>query len=237
MSLITRLAPPLALMGAVAALAVSAADLRETRAASGFTAIGLAAPVNVDVVQGDAEGLVLEGDDKALAELETVVESGTLKIRPRSRKDVPGMSKVKVHVSARTIDGLRISGSGDIFAAALRAPTLKIAVSGSGDVRIGELDATTLDVSVAGSGDVLVGGKADTLSTSIAGSGDVKAGKLAARTAKVSIAGSGDVTVWAREHLSVSVVGSGDVRFYGDPDVKRSIMGSGSVRRLGATPS
>ena len=237
MSPFTRLAIPFALMTTLVALAAAAADRREIRAASGFTAIGLAAPVKVDVTQGDAEGLVVEGDDAALADLETVVEQGTLKIRTRSRKDVAGMSKVRVHVSAKAIDALRVSGSGDIDAKTLRAPTLKIAVSGSGDVRIAELDATTLDVSVAGSGDVLVGGKADTLTTSIAGSGDVKAGKLAVRTAKVSIAGSGDVLLWAREQLSVSVVGSGDVRFYGDPEVKRSIMGSGSVRRVGATPS
>lgn len=237
MSPFTRLAFPLALLGLAAALAAPAADRRETRAASGFTVIALAAPVKVDIVQGDAEGLVVEGDEAALADLETVVENGTLKIRTRSKKDVPGMGKVRVHVNAKAIEGLRIAGSGDIIAESLRATTLKIAVSGSGDVRIAALDATTLDVSVAGSGDVLVGGKADTLSTSIAGSGDVKAGKLAARTAKVSIAGSGDVTLWARDQISVSVVGSGDVRYYGDPEVKRSIVGSGSVRRLGATPS
>ena len=234
---ITRLAAPLALMATVVALAAAAADRTEARAAAGFTRIGLAAPVKVDITQGDSEGLVVEGDEAALADLETVVEQGALKIRTRSKRDVPGMSKVRVHVSARAIEALSISGSGDINAPKLRCAQLKIAVSGSGDVRIADLDATTLDVSVAGSGDVMVGGKADAMSTSIAGSGDVKAGKLAARTAKVSIAGSGDVTIWAREQLSVSVVGSGDVRFYGDPEVKRTVMGSGTVRRLGATPS
>jgi hypothetical protein len=237
MTLATRLALPFALMSALATLAVSAADRRETRAATGFTAIALAAPVKVDVVQGDTEGLAVEGDELAVADLETIVERGTLKIRTRSKREVPGMHKVRVHVNAKALEALRIAGSGDIVVPALRSPELKISVSGSGDVRIAELDATRLEVSVAGSGDVLVGGKADTLSTSIAGSGDVKAGKLAARSAKVSIAGSGDVTLWARETLTVSVVGSGGVRFYGDPEVKRTIMGSGSVRRLGATPS
>ena len=237
MTPVARLALPLALMSALVALAASGADRRETRAASGFTSIYLAAPVKVDVAQGSAEGLVVEGEDAALADLETVVEGGTLKIRTRSRKDVAGISKVRVHVSAKTLEALRIAGSGDITAGTLRAPAFRIAVAGSGDVRIGALTATSVEVSVSGSGDVLVGGKADTLATSVAGSGDVKAGKLEARTAKVSIAGSGDVTLWAREQLSVSVIGSGDVRFYGDPEVRRSIMGSGTLRRLGATPS
>ncbi len=237
MPIITRLAVPFAVMTALVALAAPAAERSEIRAASGFNAIALAAPVKVDVVQGDKEGLVVEGDADALADLETVVEDHTLKIRKRSRMGLSGLSKVRVHVSAKALEALKIAGSGDISAATLRAPELKIAVSGSGDVRIGQLDSTTLQVSIAGSGDVVVGGKTDTLYTSIAGSGDVKAGKLAARTAKISIAGSGDATVWAREQLTVSVVGSGDVRFYGDPEVKRSILGGGSVNRLGATPS
>jgi hypothetical protein len=233
----TRLALPFALMTAFVAVAVHGADRREARPAASFTAISLTAPVKVDVVQGDTEGLAVEGDEAALADLETVVEGTTLRIRSRSKKDVPGMHQVRVHVSAKSLGALSIAGAGDIIVPTLRSPALKISVAGSGNVRIAELDATALEVSVAGSGDVLVGGKADTLSTSIAGSGDVKAGKLAARTAKVSIAGSGDVTIWAREKLTVSVVGSGDVRFYGDPELKTSIMGAGNVRRLGATPS
>jgi hypothetical protein len=237
MSTFTRIAAPLALMTTLVALAVPAADRRETRVATGFTAIALAAPVKVDVIQGDAEGLVVEGDEKALTDLETVVDQGTLKIRSRSTFAVPGMSRVRVHVNARSLEALRIAGSGDIAAAALRASNFKISIGGSGDVRIADLRAASLEIAVSGSGDVLVGGKTDILTTSVAGSGDVKAGALQAREAKVSIAGSGDVTVWASETLNVSVVGSGDVRFYGDPAMKKSVIGSGSVRRVGDAPS
>ncbi len=237
MSIVSRLALPLAVMSAIVAVAVPAADRRETRAVGGFNAISLAAPVKVDVTQGDSESLVVEGDEAALAELETVVEQSTLRIRTRLHKTVAGMSRVRVHIGARAIEALRVSGSGDIVTTSLRAPALKVAVSGSGDIRIGALEATTLEVSVAGSGDVSIGGRTDSIATSIAGSGDVKAGKLASRTARVSITGSGDVTVWAREALQVSVMGSGDVGYYGDPEVKRSVMGAGNIHRLGATPS
>jgi Putative auto-transporter adhesin, head GIN domain len=232
-----RIAAPFALMAAFLAFAATAADRRETRPVSGFTGIALSAPINVDLVQGDAESLVLEGDESALAEIETVVEQGVLKIRTRSQFTFWGMSKVRAHVGAKTIDSLRIDGSGDINAAQLRSTGLKVAVGGSGDVRIGTLDASTLQVSVAGSGDVQVGGKVNTVSTSIAGSGDVKAGKLESQDAKVTIAGSGDVAVWAKQSLIVKIAGSGDVRYYGDPAVTKTIMGSGSLRRAGASPS
>jgi hypothetical protein len=237
MSTLARFALPLALVTACAALSASAAERRETRAVSGFTTVALAAPIKLQLTQGDSEGLVLEGEEAALADLESVVEQGVLKIRTRSRFATAGMSKVRGSLNVKAIDALRIAGSGDIDAGQLRAAQLKLAISGSGDIRIGALDASSVDVSVSGSGDVVIGGKADAVSTSIAGSGDVKAGKLEARQAKVSIAGSGDATLWAKDSLDVKIVGSGDVRYYGDPSLKKTIVGSGSVRRVGATPS
>ena len=150
MSLLTRLAAPLALMTTLVAVTVPAADRSETRAVSGFTAIALAAPLKVDVVQGAAEGLVLEGDERALADLETVVEQGVLKIRTRSRNGVFGMSKVRAHVSAKAIDALRIAGSGDVMLWARES--LTVSVVGSGDVRF--YGDPELKRSVIGSGSV-----------------------------------------------------------------------------------
>lgn len=237
MSAITRLPAALAVIAACATFAVAAADLRESRPVSGFSAIALSAPLKLELVQGDTETLVLEGDERALADLETSVENGALRIRTKSKFSAPWHSKVRAFVTARNIGALGISGSGDITTQALRSPSLKISIAGSGDIYIASLASTNLDVSVSGSGDVYVAGKSDGFETHIAGSGDVKAGKLETRAAKVSIAGSGDATVWAKDSLAVSIAGSGDVRYYGDPAIKKSIVGAGSVRRVGTSPS
>ena len=197
-------------------IAAHAADKREARPVGEFTSIGLAAPVNVHLTQGDTPSLALEGPEEALAQIETTVENGSLKIR-LDRRNSSWHSKVNVYVTARRIDALAISGSGDISAPALTGEALKLSISGSGDMRIG--------------------GKVEGLTASIAGSGDIRAGDLDAQRVKISIAGSGDATVRARQALSVSVAGSGDVRYYGDPTVEKSIHGSGSVRRLGGAAS
>jgi Putative auto-transporter adhesin, head GIN domain len=237
MSALPRLPAALGMIAACAALSVAAADRRENRPVAGFSAIELSAPLKLELVQGDSESLVLEGDESALADLETVVENGSLHIRTKSRFSAPWHSKVRAFVTAKTIEALGVSGSGDIATQALRSPSLKISIAGSGDIRIASLTSTNLKVSVSGSGDVDVAGKADDVETHISGSGDVKAGKLEARAAKVSIAGSGDATVWAKDSLAVSIAGSGDVRYYGDPAIRKSILGSGSVRRVGTSPS
>jgi hypothetical protein len=215
-----------------------AADKRETRPVTPFTTIALSAPLKLELVQGDAESLSLEGEESALAEIETVVEDGALKIRTKPKMTFSwNNSKVRAKVSARNIEALRISGSGDIAAGQLRTAGLKLSISGSGDIRIATLSAANLDVSISGSGDITLGGKAEGINGSIAGSGDLRAAKLEVRDAKVSIAGSGDVTVWATQSLAVKVAGSGDVKYYGDPSIQKTVAGSGSVRRMGNSPS
>jgi hypothetical protein len=196
----------------LAAAAAHAADTRENRPVTDFTEVGLSAPVDVHVTQGDAHALVLEGDAEVLARIETVVENGRLKIRTVKGQQGWNLNrKITARVTAKRIDALAIAGSGDITAPSITGEALKVSIAGSGDVR--------------------VGGKVEGLTASIAGSGDIKASELDAQKVKVTIAGSGDVTVRARQALSVNVSGSGDVRYYGDPTVEKSIMGSGSVRR------
>jgi hypothetical protein len=192
----------------------AAADHRESRAVGDFTEVGVSAPVDVHVAQGEAHSLTLEGDAETISRLETVVEAGRLKIRMKpGEPSWKRNRKVTARVVARRIDALAVAGSGEITAPAITGEALKVSIAGSGDVR--------------------VGGKVEGFTASIAGSGDVRASELDAQRVKVNIAGSGDATVRARQALSVSVSGSGDVRYYGDPMVEKSIMGSGSVKRAG----
>jgi hypothetical protein len=210
-----------ALLALGAALPAESADRSESRDVSNFTGIALSAPIKVELVLGDRDSLLFEGDEAVIGALETAVEDGTLRIRTR-----PGFSgwnskwheKIRTRVTARRIEKLSIAGSGDIVAPELRGEKLAVSIAGSGDVTVN-------------------GGKLGELSVSISGSGDVRAAKMETQRVKVSIAGSGDAAVWARDSLTVNVAGSGDVKYYGDPAVTRSIVGSGSVKRLGPAPA
>jgi hypothetical protein len=207
----------------------------ETRSVAGFNRIGLSLPGVVEVIQGESEGLNIETDDNLLPLIETVVESGSLKLRLKDKGNISTRT-LKITVNAKSIEGLSVGGSGDIRVAKLKTGKLKAAIAGSGDISITSLDADDLHISIAGSGTFVAGGKVNTLESSISGSGDVKAGKLESNVSKISIAGSGDATVWAKDTLSVKVAGSGDVKYYGDAKVSQSVAGSGSIKRLGSSP-
>jgi hypothetical protein len=221
------------LIGAATFLA-GAADNRESRVVGVFSAIDLAAPVKMEVRQGPAPELVLEGDPAYLAQLESTIENGVLRVRVRPGFHMPWTSPVRAYVTLREVGALTVSGSGSIRSSALQAPQLKLAVSGSGGIGVDKLASTNLRVIVSGSGDVSLAGAADSVTVSISGSGNLRAAQLQSRASKVSVAGSGDASVWADESLAVKVAGSGDVTYRGNPKVEKSIAGSGSVRRASA---
>lgn len=211
-------------------------SVTQERAVSGFHAIALSAPADVEIVQGSAEGATVTADDNVLPDLQTLVEDGVLKIRLRDDRSHTLHANIRVVVRAKSIDRIAVAGSGNVRAATLDTPKLNVGISGSGDVRLPALTTHALAAHVSGSGDISAAGRADAFEASLSGSGGVKATHLETQTADLRIAGSSDVSIWVKKSLMVKVAGSGDVRYYGDPDVHHSISGSGDIKRLGASP-
>lgn len=210
---------------------------RQARQVTHFTGLALEVPGKLELRMGDSEGVSIETDDNVLPLIETVVENGTLKIRPSKRNLNLKTRNLKIVVNARQIERLALGGSGSIDADTLRAPRLNIDLGGSGDIQVRGLESDTLAVSLGGSGDFKAGeGRARKLSVSIGGSGTVDMGRVQSDSASVSVAGSGEATVWAKSELSMTIAGSGDVNYYGDPRLSKSIVGSGDARRIAAAP-
>ncbi len=210
---------------------------KQSRELAHFTGVNLSLPANLELRIGATEGIVIETDDNLQQYIETVIENGTLKIRPTKRNLNLSSRTMKIIVTAKDVERLALGGSGSIEADPLKAGKLSIDLGGSGSINVKGMEADTVSVSVGGSGNFKAGGgNAGTVSISIGGSGDVDLGQLKSREASVSVGGSGQATVWASSALSVSIAGSGDVNYYGDPKVSRSVVGSGGTRRLGVAP-
>jgi hypothetical protein len=201
-----------------------------------FTAMAIGVSGDVDIRQGNTESVTVETDDNIQPLIETVVENGTLRIRPAKKNVQLDTRTMKIVVQIRSLERLTIGGSGNVTAETLRGENLTIDVGGSGSVTVGQMEGESVAIALGGSGNLKAAGNTERLQISIGGSGRVQAGQLQARDAIVSIGGSGQATVWAKKSLNLSVAGSGDINYYGDPQISKSIMGSGTIKRLGASP-
>jgi hypothetical protein len=210
---------------------------RQAREVGHFSGLAVSVPGNVELRLGSSEGVTVETDENLQAVVETVVENGTLKIRPARRNLNIRAQTLRIVVQARNVDEISLAGSGSVDSDALRGKDVKFHLGGSGSINVKGVEGESIAVTIGGTGNLKSGGgNARSVSVTIGGSGDVDLGGVKADKASVKVAGSGQATVWATKELSMSIAGSGDVNYYGDPTVSKSVVGSGGARRLGASP-
>ena len=205
---------------AILALPVPAAQIdgsghpaTQSRAVHDIYGIAVSVPAQVVVTQGQKEGLTITADDNLLQHIETVVENGMLRIRPRDQASLSARTPIRIEVTARSPQLLAVSGSARIAAKSLVLGRVEAKVSGSGRIE--------------------VSGAAPDFTAHISGSGEVDAARLASVDGNVAISGSGRIRLAAQRNVSATIAGSGDIGYYGDPKVEEHIAGSGRIHRLG----
>ena len=207
----------------------------DRRPLSGFVAVHLNGPIDVQLKASDRDSVTVRADDNIAPLIETRLKTGdrpSLEIGVADGASFRASRSPVVVVEFRALSELVIRGSGDARADRINAEDFALSMTGSGDARIDALQATRFAAVLSGSGDLVVSGRADEQAYQLSGSGDVSAGRLEGRNVQISIAGSGDAVVHASETLAVAIAGSGEVAYRGSPRLTQQIRGSGSVHKL-----
>lgn len=210
----------------------------EDRHITGFHAVDVGGSFDVYITQGSSESVKVEAPDEIIDHIITEVDNGVLKIYNKNDRnfhlgDLFGNhKKIVVYVSAKDLNAIAVSGSGDVFfKEGIHTSSLRLRVSGSGDM-YGRVEVKNLESGISGSGDVKLVGRAESSAVNVSGSGDFEARGLVTVNTLVHVSGSGDASVNASGSISASVSGSGDVRYTGGAkSVSSSKSGSGDVQR------
>lgn len=183
---------------------------RQERIVKTFHAIDIAGSADVAVTMDDTQSVFIETDDNILPLIETEVRNDTLVIRTASNTSIMPKLPIRVAVTMKSLDVVRITGSGNFDITGLAAGKIQFELPGSGNIS--------------------AAGTAEHVTVSLNGSGNILCGDLESLSAEVRLDGSGNITVNASENLDVNIDGSGSVRYRGNPVmVNQSVPGSGSV--------
>lgn len=237
---------------------ITFAQKKETRNVSTFTRISYRVPGKLYLRQGSPQKVELEGDAEVLSEIETDVDGGKLVIGVKGKWwnwNWGGEKRITVYITVENIDGLSVSGSGDLIAETrINSDNLDLNVSGSGSLKADITARGDLDADVSGSGRMDVKAKCRNLSSSISGSGKVEietevaamtkigisgSGRFIARGStreiRTSISGSGKILAadMVAEVCEVRISGSGDIEINVQKELDAHISGSGSVAYKG----
>ena len=203
----------------------------ESRVVSGFQAVTVSGSINVVLRQGNREGVEVSADNNLLPLIETRVENGTLRIRPKAGASYSTHNPVLVSVDLIALKSLSVGGSGEVSARGLKADKIDVTIGGSGSVKFADLQTRTLELAIGGSGSFSAKGRADKLDVSVGGSGGVLTDALDADDVSIAIGGSGGAVVKANRSLDVAIAGSGSVVYSGEAVLSKSIAGSGRVMK------
>lgn len=209
----------------------------EERKVPTFSEVSLKIPAKLYIEHGAKQSVEIVAKPSTLKEIITEVRGRALNIKfPNKnyflKKFAPG--KIEIHITVPEIDGLTVSGSGDIIAEDIHTRILDLTVSGSGDILIDELKVNRVSTTISGSGNIIIkdGGVADDLTVAISGSGDLKAAGFEASDVVVRIAGSGNCSVNSNGSIKARIAGSGNVNYKGNPSIDSTVAGSGKVKKM-----
>jgi hypothetical protein len=202
----------------------------ENRPVGEFSSIALSISGELYYTQSATNKLEISAQQNILNVIDAHIVNHELVIKIRDGVRIKNHESIVVNVSCPTIDGLRISGSGNIHADSTQTDNMHLTLSGSGNINLGKLLANSLDANISGSGNIVVsGGAVDKKHLNISGSGGIDTRNVFANDVKTITSGSGEMHVNAAKTLDATISGSGSVYYTGTPVVDTHISGSGKV--------
>ncbi|QJD93086.1 DUF2807 domain-containing protein [Duganella dendranthematis] len=212
------------------------------------TSVELSGPIDLILTQGQNASLRVRGEQRSLANIETLQDGRDLHIGTKGMLLNP-RHRLQVELVLPSLEELMVSSSGDTKVSGFNGERLELQLHGSGNVNFngryrslaagahgsGNLNLNAgsserVELEMVGSGQITASGSCQTLEAQLTGSGDLDARHLAAEKVTVNLKGSGTTHVFAKQSADLTLRGSGDIRVLGNPDQRNvSRTGSGDV--------
>lgn len=181
----------------------------ESRPVSGFTMVELSGTGELTIEKTGTESLSISAEDNLLPRLTSEVSNGTLSLGTEPNTTIVPTKPITYSLTVKDLNGL--------------------AVSGSGNIQVQNVTTAALSIEISGSGTITASGAVNDQDLEISGSGRYQAEQLTSKIANVRISGSGSASVLASEALDVQISGSGTLTYSGNPQIKQEISGSGKL--------
>lgn len=206
--------------------------ITQQRSTGSFTGVSASDIVSVEIQNGDATQVEVEGDDNVVDDIYTTVRNGVLEIRFREGFHNFNNVHAKVYVTAPVINSVHSSGVGSIKANGILRDVERIRfhLSGAGSISA-EVDAPNIAADVSGVGSIKLSGRTQNYTASLSGPGSIKGFDLLTENANTEVSGVGSIQVHASVKLKAAVSGVGSIRYRGGATVEQSVTGVGSVKR------
>lgn len=224
----------------------------ETRSVGDFTAISVAAGIQVKVEAGPRSALALRGEDNVLPHVRTEIKGSTLQIGFEPNLSMSTRQPVVIALRAPRLDELGASGGSLLDAATPTGASLRIAASGgsrvhlsasvkprrldidssgASEITIDEVEVAEARIGTSGAGFVSLAGTARSLDLQLSGAARLDASRLTVSALKVEGSGGSRARVHVVGTAEGSISGGTTLHVGADASVAVSSTGGSSVQR------
>jgi hypothetical protein len=205
----------------------------EGREISGFDRIKVRSIGEVEIIQGDNDGVVIEADDNLLPYITTRVLAGELVIETKPGFGLHPKSDILYTITVKNLEEVESSGAARVNIKDLKTTNLSLSSSGAGEFLLTDLEANSLEIKISGAGSFQADGVCEELDVNISGAGNFDGPDLKVERAKVRISGLGNATLWVTEKLETRISGMGNIKYYGNPSIDQTNSGAGITQPMG----
>ena len=202
----------------------------ETRNIAAFSSVDVAGSIDVEIMQGDKNEVVVEADDNILTYVETVSNNGVLSIRIKPNTNLRNFT-ARVRLTSPLYKNISAAASSEIIGKnyITSAEKITLKASSSADINI-QIDAPVIYVDGSSSADITLAGKTKQLDANASSSSDLKLEELKAETVTANASSSSTINLFASVMLDARATSSADINYTGGvKNVQKKESSSGSV--------
>ena len=205
--------------------------------------------VDLEIMQGNSQLVIVEGHENMIDELELKVSKGELTVD--LVKGCYNNVKLKVYITIPNLEAVTVESTGDVKMGGFNnLQSLYIGVKSTGDLKCegtlivdktleiesestGSILLNTLTDEVltymSGTGNVTIGGSCNSQTVELSSTGSYRGFDLDSETCEVRNSGVGDAKVYVTDQLDVRISSVGSVYYMGDPTVSVTDTGVGDL--------
>ncbi len=197
--------------------------------------VELDVPVDLQVIQGDHESLVVTDNQKDMDRLRIRQDGSVLTMDTDDEVQTyfDGQRRVSATLTIKNLNALRLNTAGTVTIRSLNVQRLELSIAGAGSMDVINVKASAIDMEIAGVGQISATGEAEDVNVEVSGLGTASLSGLTCKSSHVEIAGGGSVKLFASSALDASITGLGVVRYWGHPRVTQAVSGIGSIKPMG----
>ncbi len=190
--------------------------VEDTRKTKNFDEIKVTRGMNVYIIQGDHQKVVVKADENLLDVIETKVENNTLKVS--ASQNIRNASSKRVYITIPNLSKIISSSGSNVFSETeLKFKDLELKSSAGSNMKL-DVNVNDVNASASAGSNIKLEGIARNFTGSASSGSNIKAEDLNAKNGNVKVSSGANIWITVKDDFEAHASSGGNIFYYGNPE-------------------